>query len=260
MTASLDSVIVNGTASGNPADVRQEFWSEWTGVRARLRRMSRDASAAAAAAPGSTTPNVFPASPAMRPGMAPVVGGGGAAASPAKSEAEAEQLTHAAEAFRQAAVLFAERAAGPSSTAAMSPPSPTSTTSTSSATNAPGVQQLVAAVMHHVSRVPASSPLSRVLAWPLLVAGSDAARPAHRDLVRLRAPDVVREPGFCGAASALDVLERVWATDDGVVAAPAAWDVPATEGWQGPRVSALGAAAGKWTSAMVGMQMELGLM
>jgi hypothetical protein len=257
MTASLDSVIVNGTANG-PADARQEFWSEWTGVRARLRRMSRDAAAAPA---GSTTPGVFPASPAMRPGMAPVVGGG--APSPAKSEAEAEQVTHAAEAFRQAAVLFAERAAAPAPSA-MSPPSPTSTTSaassSASATHAHGVQQLVAAVMHHVSRVPTASPLHRILAWPLLVAGSDAARPAHRDLVRLRAPEALREPGFCGAASALDVLERVWAADDGVVMSPPAWDVPATQGWQGPRVSSLGAAAGKWTAAMVGMQMELGLM
>ena len=260
MTASLDSVIVNGTASGNPADARQEFWSEWTGVRARLRRMSREASAAAASsaagAPGSTTPGVFPASPAMRPGMAPVVGG---APSAARSEAEAEQVTHAAEAFRQAAALFAERAAGPAA-AAMSPPSTTSASPASGGAGAHGVQQLVAAVMHHVSRVPAASPLHRIMAWPLLVAGSDAARPAHRDLVRLRAPEALREPGFCGAASALDVLERVWAADDGVVMAPPAWDVPTTQGWQGPRVSSLGAAAGKWTSAMVGMQMELGLM
>jgi hypothetical protein len=254
MTASLDGVIVNGTA-GNPADARQEFWSEWTGVRARLRRMSRDASAAAstaAGAPGSTTPGVFPVSPAMRPGMAPVVGG----TSPVKSEAEAEQVTHAAEAFRQAASLFAERAAsaaGPPSPSS-SPPSPTS------GANSPAVQQLVATVLHHVSRVPTASPLHRILAWPLLLAGTDAARPAHRDVVRLRAPDALREPGFCGAASALDVLERVWAADDGIVAAPAAWDVPATQSWQGPRVSSLGAAAGKWTAAMVGMQMEFGLM
>jgi hypothetical protein len=150
-------------------------------------------------------------------------------------------VTHAAEAFRQAGQLFAERAAAPLAPAAST-----------------GVQALVGAALHHVSSIPVGSPLHRVLLWPLLVVASDAVRPGDRDVVRLRCPDALREPGFCGPASGLDVLERVWAVEDGVVAAASAWDVPPT--WDGPRVSALGAASARWRSAMVAMQMEFGLM
>jgi hypothetical protein len=49
-TAPLDGVM-----SGSSADARQEFWSEWSGVRARLRRWTRDG----AGPSGSSTPGAF---------------------------------------------------------------------------------------------------------------------------------------------------------------------------------------------------------
>lgn len=158
-----------------------------------------------------------------------------------KSEGEALLVTHASEVFRHAALLFAERAAAPH----LSPSSPQ-------------IQQFVTSALHHLSSIPVASALNRVLLWPLMVVGTECVRPGDRDIVRLRCGDSMRDPGFFGVLSGLDVLERVWSVDD------AAWDPQAGLGYENkgdnmPRLGALGGQAGRWRRAMSTIQMEFSI-
>jgi len=158
-----------------------------------------------------------------------------------KSEAEAVLVTHASEVFRNAALLFAERSA-------MSHIPPTS----------PQIQQLVSTALHHLSSIPVTSALNKVLLWPLMVIGTECVRPGDRDVVRLRCGESLRDAGFFGVLSGLDVLERVWSVDD------AAWDPQAGTGYENmgdnmPRLGALGGQAGRWRRAMGTIQMEFSI-
>jgi len=159
----------------------------------------------------------------------------------AKSDTEAVLVTHASEVFRNAALLFAERSAHP-----QSPPS------------SQQIQQYVSAALLHLSSIPVVSALNRVLLWPLMVIGTDCVRPGDRDIVRLRCGESLREAGFFGILSGLDVLERLWSLDD------AAWDPQAGAGWENkgdnmPRLGALGGQAGRWRRAMGTIQMEFSI-
>ena len=158
-----------------------------------------------------------------------------------KSEAEAVLVTHASEVFRSAALLFAERSAMPHI-----PPT------------SPQIQQLVSASLHHLSSIPVTSALNKVLLWPLMVIGTECVRPGDRDVVRLRCGESLRDAGFFGVLSGLDVLERVWSVDD------AAWDPQAGAGFENigdnmPRLGALGGQAGRWRRAMGTIQMEFSI-
>jgi hypothetical protein len=165
-----------------------------------------------------------------------------AAQSPrAKSEAEAVLVTHASEVFRHAALLFAERSAMPQTPA-----------------SAPQIQQIVTSALHHLSSIPVSSALNKNLLWPLMVIGTECVRPGDRDVVRLRCGESMRDAGFFGVLSGLDVMERVWSADD------AAWDPQAGAGWENkgdnmPRLGALGGQAGRWRRAMGMIQIEFSI-
>jgi hypothetical protein len=157
-----------------------------------------------------------------------------------KSESEAILVTHASEVFRYAALLFAERNAQPH----ILPSSPE-------------IQQLVSSALHHLSSIPVSSALNRALIWPLMVIGTECISPNNRDVLRLRCGDCMRDAGFFGVLSGLDVLERVWSVDD------AAWDHPDTN-WESktnnmPRLSALGGQAGRWRRAMASIHLEFSI-
>jgi hypothetical protein len=91
-----------------------------------------------------------------------------------------------------------------------------------------------------------------------MVVGTECVRPGDRDIVRLRCGDSMRDPGFFGVLSGLDVLERVWSVDD------AAWDPQAGLGYENkgdnmPRLGALGGQAGRWRRAMSTIQMEFSI-
>jgi hypothetical protein len=158
-----------------------------------------------------------------------------------KPDNEALLVCHTSEVFRHASLLFAERLAFPHI-----PPS------------SQQIQHLVSATLHHFSSIPDSSALNRVLLWPLMVAGTECITPNHRDVIRLRCGDAMRESGFFAGLSGLDVLERVWAADD------AAWDPQAGMGWESkghmPLLSSLGGQAGRWRRAMSLLQVDLRLM
>jgi len=154
-----------------------------------------------------------------------------------KKEQEAVLVSHASEVYRHASLLFAERLAFPSL-----PPS------------APQIQHLVSATLHHLSSIPANSIFNTVLLWPLMVVGTECVAPSHRDVIRLRAGDAMRESGFFAHLSGLDVLERVWAADD------AGWDAQAGMGWEAkgsmPALTSLGGQAGRWRRAMGTVQVD----
>jgi transcription factor-like protein len=159
----------------------------------------------------------------------------------AKSEAIAILVTHASEVFRHAALLFAERSATPQIPA-----------------SSPQIQQIVTSALHHLSSIPVSSALNKNLLWPLMVIGTDCVRPGDRDVIRLRCGESMRDAGFFGVLSGLDVMERVWSADD------AAWDPQAGAGWDNkgdnlPRLGALGGQAGRWRRAMGMIQIEFSI-
>ena len=158
-----------------------------------------------------------------------------------KQDGEALLVTHATEVFRHAALLFAERLAFPHI-----PPS------------SPQIQHLVTATLHHFSSIPELSAVNKILLWPLMVVGTECVQPSHRDVIRLRCGEAMRETGFFAGLSGLDILERVWAADD------ASWDPQAGMGWETkahiPLLNSLGGQAGRWRRAMCMVQVDLHVM
>jgi hypothetical protein len=156
-------------------------------------------------------------------------------------EAESILVTHASEVFRHAALLFAERQAFPHV-------APSSTQ----------IQHLVAGALHHLSSIPTLAGINKFLLWPLCVIGTDCVRPMDRDVIRLRCGEAMREPGFFQSSAGLDVMERVWASED------ANWDA-GMNAWEMkcavdmPRLSSLGGLASRWSRAMRMMAMDYGL-
>jgi Fungal specific transcription factor domain len=225
-SASVSASIAAASPSLRPAstaDARQEFWSEWSHVRSRLRMWSsRDPFASGST--GSSTPLMTSSHLASN--------------TSGPEPSESALVTHASEVFRHAALLFSERLAFPQISS-----------------RSGQIQALVSSALHHLSSIPltdsnGSPGLNKVLLWALCVIGTECVRPGDRDVIRLRCGDGMREPGVFGGISGMEVLERIWAAED------AGMDLINSNSWEDvesgmPLLSSLGAQASRWKNAVV---------
>lgn len=145
---------------------RSTFWTEWKEVRYALQNWQFDAAAVAANLPGSPSP------------------------------AQIRDLGALSEAFRYAALLYAERLV--------------SANLPSSHSN---FQNLVSQVVYYVTSIEAGSAAEKFLLWPLFVAGSECVNELQQNIVRTKCKEMMTRSGYMSNLSALEVLERLWSTE-----------------------------------------------
>ena len=97
------------------------------------------------------------------------------------------------ESFRYSALLYLERLAHP-----YTPPTH------------PHIASLVNAAMHHINAVHSDVSLH----WPLFITGSECTDETHRSAIRQRCEDVEKNSGLVNNLKHLEVLERIWMTQD----------------------------------------------
>jgi len=110
--------------------------------------------------------------------------------------AQIRDLASLSEAFRYAALLYTERLASP--------------TLPSSHAN---FQNLVSQVVYYATSLETGSSAEKFLLWPLFVAGSECVNELQQNIIRNKCQDMMTRSGYMNNLSALDVLEKLWATE-----------------------------------------------
>lgn len=130
---------------------------------------------------------------------------------------QVRELGSVSEAFRYAALLYTERLASP--------------TLPSSDAN---FQNLVSQVVYYATSLEAGSGAEKLLLWPLFVAGSECVNHLQQNIVRTKCREMMTKSGYMNNLAALDILEKLWATDlkESEVRSPGAR--PATASGRGP--------------------------
>ncbi|KAI1340980.1 fungal-specific transcription factor domain-containing protein [Xylariaceae sp. FL0016] len=113
----------------------------------------------------------------------------------APSRAQVRDLNSLSEAFRYAALLYTERLASPNV------PS-----------NHNSFRNLVSQVVYYATSLEAGSSAEKFLLWPLFVAGSECVNELQQNIVRNKCRDIMARSGYMNNSSAIDVLERLWAS------------------------------------------------
>ena len=112
------------------------------------------------------------------------------------SPAQVRDLGTLSEAFRYAALLFTERLASPTLPSGHS-----------------NFQNLVSQVVYYATSLETGSAAEKFLLWPLFVAGSECVNELQQNMVRTKCRDMMSRSGYMNNLSALDVLEKLWATE-----------------------------------------------
>ncbi len=113
------------------------------------------------------------------------------------SQNQIRDLNFLSEAFRYAALLYIERLASPNI------PS-----------NHNNFRNLVSQVIYYATSLDAGSSAEKFLLWPLFVAGSECVNELQQNIVRNKCRDIMSRSGYMNNMAAMDVLERVWRTND----------------------------------------------
>ncbi|KAI1429536.1 fungal-specific transcription factor domain-containing protein [Xylaria sp. FL1777] len=113
------------------------------------------------------------------------------------SQNQIRDLNFLSEAFRHAALLYIERLASPNI------PS-----------NHNNFRNLVTQVIYYATSLDAGSSAEKFLLWPLFVAGSECVNELQQNIVRNKCRDIMSRSGYMNNMAAMDVLERVWRTND----------------------------------------------
>ncbi|KJR82974.1 fungal transcriptional regulatory protein [Sporothrix schenckii 1099-18] len=112
------------------------------------------------------------------------------------SSTQVRDLGSLSEAFRYAALLYTERLASP---------------------NVPSThnnfRNLVSQVVYYATSLEAGSSAEKFLLWPLFVAGSECVNELQQNIVRSKCREIMSRSGYMNNLAALDVLERLWASD-----------------------------------------------
>lgn len=112
------------------------------------------------------------------------------------SQGQMRDLGSLSEAFRYAALIYTERLANPALPSSH-----------------PNFQNLVSQVVYYATSLEAGSAAEKFLLWPLFVAGSECVNELQQNIVRTKCRDMMSRSGYMNNLSALDVLERLWASD-----------------------------------------------
>jgi hypothetical protein len=113
------------------------------------------------------------------------------------SQSQIRDLNFLSEAFRYAALLYLERLASPNV------PS-----------NHNNFRNLVSQVVYYATSLDAGGSAEKFLLWPLFVAGSECVNELQQNIVRNKCRDIMARSGYMNNMAAIDVLERLWRTDD----------------------------------------------
>ncbi|KAI1310114.1 fungal-specific transcription factor domain-containing protein [Xylaria venustula] len=113
------------------------------------------------------------------------------------SQNQIRDLNFLSEAFRYAALLYIERLASPNI------PS-----------NHNNFRNLVSQVIYYATSLDAGSSAEKFLLWPLFIAGSECVNELQQNIVRNKCRDIMSRSGYMNNMAAMDVLERIWRTND----------------------------------------------
>lgn len=192
----LDDVNDDGKSepARNENDGRRDFWLAWNAMKSDLyewrptthhaatfSRMNLDRGSE------STSPRKAKSPPGFAPPTAHVK---------AKEAVEMNHWLHACNVYRYAAILYLDRLAYPHLPSSHSI-----------------FQNTIREVLDHVACVPPVGLGSRLL-WPLFITGSECVVDAHKTLIRERCLDMQNDVGFFNKFSSLDVLEKIWKSDE----------------------------------------------
>lgn len=112
---------------------------------------------------------------------------------PGQQAAMQRDMSHISESFRYSALLYTERLANP--------------TICSSSEN---IQKLVRQALFHIGEIGVNSCVLKFMLWPVFITGTECVDEKHRDTIRDRCIEIMKESGFYNNVSGLEVLERVW--------------------------------------------------
>lgn len=112
------------------------------------------------------------------------------------SQSQIQDLRSLSEAFRYAALLYTERLV-----------------STNLPSSHPSIQSLVSQVLYHATALEAGSSAEKFLLWPLFLAGSECVNDLQQNIVRSKCRDIMSRSGYMNNLAALDVLEKIWASE-----------------------------------------------
>ncbi|CAJ2507267.1 Uu.00g084530.m01.CDS01 [Anthostomella pinea] len=112
------------------------------------------------------------------------------------TQSQIRDLNSLSEAFRYAALLYIERLASPNV------PSNHNT-----------FRNLVSQVVYYATSLESGSSAEKFLLWPLFVAGSECVNELQQNIVRNKCRDIMGRSGYMNNLAAIDVLERLWASD-----------------------------------------------
>ncbi|KAI1636937.1 fungal-specific transcription factor domain-containing protein [Biscogniauxia mediterranea] len=112
------------------------------------------------------------------------------------SQNQINDLHSLSEAFRYAALLYTERLASPNVSS-----------------NHNNFRNLVSQVVYYATSLEAGSSAEKFLLWPLFVAGSECVNELQQKIVRNKCRDIMSRSGYMNNRAAIDVLERLWASD-----------------------------------------------
>jgi hypothetical protein len=180
----------------NENDGRHEFWQVWNAMKSDLyewrpttqhaatsSRINKENERDSSKSPAASSPPGF----ARTPPTAHVR---------AQEAVEMNHWLHACNVYRYAAILYLDRLAYPHLPSSHSI-----------------FQNTVREVLDHVACVPSVGLGSRLL-WPLFITGSECVVDAHKTLIRDRCLDMQKDVGFFNKYSGLDVLEKIWRSDE----------------------------------------------
>jgi len=112
------------------------------------------------------------------------------------SSAQVRDFGSVSEAFRYAALLYTERLASPTLPCSHS-----------------NFQNLVSQVVYYATSLEPGSSAEKFLLWPLFVVGSECVNELQQNIVRTKCREMMSRSGYMNNLSALEVLEKLWATD-----------------------------------------------
>ncbi|KAL1879066.1 hypothetical protein VTK73DRAFT_7392 [Phialemonium thermophilum] len=189
----IDEDILSPGALPSPSpyeDHQSAFWREWKEARSALQSWEFDSQRVVMELlPGSSASSTVPTSSA--PGSNPALGMRSSATSPLIRD-----LASLSEAFRYAALLYTERLANPSV--------PRTDNS---------FRNLVSQVVYYATSLESGSSAEKFLLWPLFVAGSECVNELQQNIVRSKCREIMGRSGYMNNLAALDILERLWATE-----------------------------------------------
>jgi hypothetical protein len=113
------------------------------------------------------------------------------------SQNQIRDLNFLSETFRYAALLYIERLASPNI------PS-----------NHNNFRNLVSQVVYYATSLDPGSSAEKFLLWPLFVAGSECVNELQQNIVRNKCRDIMSRSGYMNNMAAIDVLERLWRSND----------------------------------------------